>query len=222
MTFSILSSPELGIPRWPLQTHTLPSASMLCVLGGCCVGNTHRLPRLAGSIGGAEEQSGEENEWGTLFPCCLSVSGGLCPSTDSLAPQAGLSSQLSPGSGSCSLSCLFKPGGGDSTLFYFFKYLFIYLAASGLRYGTQDLRCIMQDLLMPRSDCLLVAWALVSAAYRCSSCGLQAYSSACGILSSLPRNLTRVFCIAGQILHHWAIGKFQHPRYIFFFTNETV
>ena len=31
MTFSILSGPELGISRWPLQTHTLPSASTCSV-----------------------------------------------------------------------------------------------------------------------------------------------------------------------------------------------
>lgn len=89
------------------------------------MGNTHGLPGLAGSISGAEEQRQEESEWKTLFPCCLSASGELCPSTDSLAPQAAFSSQLTPGFGIYSHSCPFKPGGGDSTLFYFL--IFVYL-----------------------------------------------------------------------------------------------
>lgn len=122
MAFSILSCPELAISRWLLQTHTLPSASTCSVSWENAVwapwaGWVHR---------GAEEQRKEESEWGTLFPCCLSASGEPCPSTDSLAPQAALSSQLSPGSGSCSRSCPFKPGTGDSTclIFLIFVHLF--------------------------------------------------------------------------------------------------
>ena len=35
-------------------------------------------------------------------------------------------------------------------------YVFIYLAASGLRCGTQDLRCAMRDLVVQRLDSLVV------------------------------------------------------------------
>lgn len=50
---------------------------------------------------------------------------GRVPLLTTTAPQAALSRQLSPGSGSCSLSCPFKPGYGDSTRF-FFKYETVY------------------------------------------------------------------------------------------------
>lgn len=75
MTFSILSSPELGIPHWPLQTHTLPSASMLCVPGGCRVGNTHGLPGLAGR----KSRGGRRVNGGRYFPAASLFQAGCVP-----------------------------------------------------------------------------------------------------------------------------------------------
>ena len=216
MTFSILSGPELGISRWPLQIHTLPSASTCPVSWENAVWATPTGSGLAGSISGAEEQREEESEWETLFPCCLSASGELRPSTDSLAPQAALSSQLSPGSGSCSHSCPFKPGGGDSTLFYFFNIcLFIWphrvlvMAPRIFAASCRTFRCCIWTLCLWRG-----LWYL-----QLTGSVVVAYSSPCGILSSSPRNRARVSCIAGWILHHWAIGKFCHSGFL---TNETV
>lgn len=51
---------------------------------------------------------------------------GRVPLLTTTAPQAALSRQRSPGSASCSLSCPFKPGYGDSTRFFFFKYETVY------------------------------------------------------------------------------------------------
>ena len=45
---------------------------------------------------------------------------------------------------------------------YIFIYLFVYLAALGLSCGTQDFHCITRDLLLWRTDCLVVAHGLQS------------------------------------------------------------
>ena len=105
-----------------------------------------------------------------------------------------------------------KPGGGDSTLFYFFNIcLFIWphwvlvmapriFAASCRTFG-----CCIWTLCLWRG-----LWYL-----QLTGSVVVAYSSPCGILSSSPRNRARVSCIAGWILHHWAIGKFCHPGFFY-------
>ena len=73
-------------------------------------------------------------------------------------------------------------------------HLFIYLAVLSLSYGTQDLHCIMWDLLLHPMYSLVVAHGL--------SCSKGMWD-----LSFLTRDSTWVSCVARQILSHWTTGK---------------
>ena len=48
----------------------------------------------------------------------------------------------------------------DTSFSFYQLYLFIYLASLGLSCDTQDLHCIMQDLLLPSTDLLVMACRL--------------------------------------------------------------
>ena len=102
-----------------------------------------------------------------------------------------------------------------------FKKIFIYLAASGLSCGMQDLCRVTRDLSLQCTDSLAVVsglwsmWALVVATSRLSSCGSRAFSSsaACGILvPQSVRDWTCILCIARQILNHWTTREV--PRWV--------
>ena len=76
----------------------------------------------------------------------------------------------------------------------FFKSLFVYLAASGLTFGTQDLLCVMQDLLLRLTDSLVVACQLTC-------------SAACGISVPQP-GIEPVFpALQGRVLPPGPRGK---------------
>ena len=89
-----------------------------------------------------------------------------------------------------------------ATWSYRFAILFfnnIYLASSGLSFVSQDICCIMWDLLLWHMDSLVVA-------HRLSSWDAWAWLlHSLWDLSSLTRGWTHISCIARQILNHWKV-----------------
>ena len=93
--------------------------------------------------------------------------------------------------------------------FSFFPF-FPHLAASGLRRHTQEVPCVMQNILLQHMDSPVVAhrlsscvtWALKRGGF--SSCGTQAYLfRGMWDLSSPTSDQTNVPCIASWILNRW-------------------
>ena len=89
-----------------------------------------------------------------------------------------------------------------ATWSYRFAILFfnnIYLASSGLSFVSQDICCIMWDLLLWHMDSLVVA-------HRLSSWDAWAWLlHSLWDLSSLTRGWTHISCTARQILNHWKV-----------------
>ena len=87
--------------------------------------------------------------------------------------------------------------------------VFIYLAASGLRCGTQDLRCAMRDLAVQRLDSPVVhRVGLVAPVHEGSNQGST-------------RDQTHVLCIARQILNHWATREVPYARVLWMYYFHT-
>ena len=165
------------------------------------------------ALAAAKDSSGQKGSW-LLCVCtcacrertlCFQTEHFLCCSLESclqslllqlLPDHAALYCCLSQKKAlkipSCSYRTSSLPGhlmdrqASTPSVLYLFFLIFIYLAALGLSWGTQGLRCVMQDLSLQHTDSVILAHGL--------SCSTE------WDLSSTIIDETHIPCIARQIL----------------------